>query len=142
MAKKQKSQKTPKTASGEDTPPARGLSRKVKLLAGGALTFALVSVAGGGYLLAKTPTETAEAEHAAPAIPVPMPVASVAPATEAGDYQIVSIFQDEAILATHNNLVRLKVGSTVPGLGTVKQIEVGANGGGAVIGTDATLRSL
>ncbi len=57
-----------------------------------------------------------------------------------GDYQIVMIFKDEAMLATREELVRVKVGSTVPGLGTVQAIE-GTALGGTVKADMATLRS-
>ncbi len=136
-----------KTKSAKDTPPdtgkttRRGLSRKVKILAGGAVVFALASGAGSTYLLASTPPQAAEAAPKDEGIPVPMPVAGIAKAS-ASDYQIVSIFEDEAIVATRNNLVRLKVGSSAPGIGVVTDIQAGANGGGTVVGTDATLRSL
>ncbi len=139
---------TAQTAEG-GKPAKRGLSRKVKIMAGGALAFALVSAAGGTYLLTQAsshaPGRTAEAESPAnEGIPVPMPVVSVASAAQAkpSDYQIVQIFKGEALLATRDNLVRVKVGSSAPGIGTVTDIQTGTNGGGAVIGTDATLRSL
>ncbi|WP_156420977.1 hypothetical protein [Aureimonas sp. AU22] len=57
------------------------------------------------------------------------------------DYQIVMIFQDEALLATRKELMRVKVGSVVPGLGTVQAIE-GGSLGGTVTADKATLRSV
>ncbi len=57
------------------------------------------------------------------------------------DYQIVMIFQDEALLATREELMRVKVGSVVPGLGTIQAIE-GGSLGGAVTADKATLRSV
>lgn len=57
------------------------------------------------------------------------------------DYQIVMIFRDEALLATREELVRVKVGSVVPGLGTVQAIE-GGSLGGTVTADKATLRSV
>lgn len=144
VAKKTKT-KAAKVENGE-TPVKRGLSRKIKILAGCATLFAVVSGSGGAYLLMHAPAAHAEeaAEAATPSIPVPMPVERVASATplKASDYQIVSIFQNEAIVATRNNLVRLKIGSSAPGIGTVQAIQAGENGGGAIIGTDATLKSL
>lgn len=145
VAKKKKAV-TAQIAEG-GKPAKRGLSRKVKILAGSALAFALVSVAGGTYLLTQSSAHatgrTAEAEKDQ-TIPVPMPVVTLASAAAAkpADYQIVSIFKGEALLATRDNLVRVKVGSSAPGIGTVTAIQTGDNGGGTVIGTDATLRSL
>ncbi len=118
----------------------KGLSGKVKTLAGAALAVTLVSVSGGWYLLSEA--EAKNAPVSGLSIPGPMPSPSVVARVAAEDYQIVSIFGDEAIVATRSNLVRLKVGSTAPGLGTVTAIEAGSGGGGTVIATDATLRSL
>ncbi|WP_279480007.1 hypothetical protein [Aureimonas sp. SK2] len=78
-----------------------------------------------------------EAAHAE-AMPAPTIVRDREPVPT--DYQIVMIFQDEALLATRDELVRVKVGSTVPGLGTVKAIE-GTSLGGTVTADKATLRS-
>lgn len=79
--------------------------------------------------------ETASGE----AMPVPTVVRSVPLA--AADYQIVMVFQDEAILATAKELWRVKVGSDVPGLGTVLAIDA-TDTGGTVKATEATLRSV
>ena len=73
------------------------------------------------------------------AIPVPQIVRAV-PLTPA-DFQIVMVFQEEAILATAQELWRVKVGSDVPGLGTVLAIDDSATGG-TVKATNATLRSV
>lgn len=59
----------------------------------------------------------------------------------AGDYQIVMVFENEAILATDQELVRVKVGSRVPGLGDVLQIDQ-TETGGTVVASQATLRSV
>lgn len=57
-----------------------------------------------------------------------------------GDYQIVMVFEGEAILATNDELMRVKVGSVLPGLGEVRQIV--ADGAGGTIGAEyATLKS-
>ena len=143
MAKKTKT-KAVKVETGEPT-TKRGLSRKVKILAGCATMFAIVSGAGGAYLLAQSPAHAVETVEAGPPpIPVPMPVELVASTAQlqASDYQIVSIFRNEAIVATRDNLVRLKIGSSAPGIGTVTALQASDNGGGAIIGTDATLKSL
>lgn len=60
---------------------------------------------------------------------------------EPADFQIVMVFQDEAILATAQELWRVKVGSEVPGLGTVLAIDATTTGG-TVKATAATLRSV
>ncbi|KQT45158.1 hypothetical protein ASG43_12760 [Aureimonas sp. Leaf454] len=60
---------------------------------------------------------------------------------EPGDYQIVMVFEREAILATPNELMRVKVGSVLPGLGAVTGIEA-SDAGGVVSTTQATLRSV
>jgi hypothetical protein len=72
-----------------------------------------------------------------------MPVPTVMRSTPlaAADYQIVMVFQDEAILATAQELWRVKVGSEVPGLGTVLAIDA-TDTGGTVKATEATLRSV
>lgn len=57
------------------------------------------------------------------------------------DYQIVMIFQDEALLATRQELMRVKVGSVVPGLGTIQAID-GTSLGGTVTADKATLKSV
>ncbi len=58
----------------------------------------------------------------------------------ASDYQIVMVFGDEALLATGSELLRVKVGSVLPGLGTISAIAPEA-GGGTVTGDLAVLRS-
>ena len=58
----------------------------------------------------------------------------------ADDYQIVMVFKGEALLATRNELMRVKVGSVVPGLGSIRSITTeGANP--TVVAENATLRS-
>ncbi len=106
------------------------------LLAGGGAYAALGAAGGAGG-------ETHEAAGPPP-IPVPMPVATVAPdeTLRAGDYAIASVFDGEAFLATSRNLVRAKVGMTLPGLGTITAISTTPDGGGVVTGTLATLRNL
>jgi hypothetical protein len=71
---------------------------------------------------------------------LPAPVIERSKALTPQDYQIVMVFQDEAILATDDELMRVKVGSVLPGLGTVKEIVPNANGG-TVAAEDATLKS-
>lgn len=56
------------------------------------------------------------------------------------DYQIVMVFQGEALLATRDELVRVRVGSVVPGLGEILSIE-GSSLGGTVKAAEATLTS-
>ena len=72
-----------------------------------------------------------------------MPVPAIVRATPLApaDFQIVMVFQDEAILATDKELWRVKVGSEVPGLGTVLAIDA-TDTGGTVKATAATLRSV
>lgn len=57
------------------------------------------------------------------------------------DFQIVMVFEDEAILSTGRELFRVKVGSVVPGLGAITGIEA-TDGGGTVVAAQATLRSV
>ncbi|BDA85907.1 hypothetical protein Sa4125_34490 [Aureimonas sp. SA4125] len=59
----------------------------------------------------------------------------------AADYQIVMVFDNEAILATAEELVRVKVGSRVPGLGDIIKIDT-TETGGTVVASEATLRSV
>lgn len=73
------------------------------------------------------------------AMPVPRIVRSKPPV--AADYQIVMVFDREAILATEEELWRVKVGSQVPGLGEVLEIDATA-GGGVVKASQATLRTV
>lgn len=134
---------TPETAS--DTAKPSGVSKKVRLI--GTAVLGLVVMSAGGTYFAMSGAEASEVAGAAPAlseIPVPMPVAPVASAVpvQADDYKIVSIFGDEAILMTGTNLVRVKVGSTAPGLGVITAVEATPDGGGSVVATQATLRAL
>ncbi len=113
---------------------------RIAILAG-----AFLLLAGGGAYAALQVTggePKAEEAHAEPAIPVPMPVASASEAKiRPSDYSIASVFDGEAFLVTAQNLVRARVGMTVPGLGTITAIDASPDGGGVVTGTDAILRS-
>ena len=132
-----------KAETGAEKPSEpKGRSRRMIAMAGGALV--VVVALGAGVYAATQPggTETA-ATAVVHSIPVPMPVATVADAQppSASDYEIVSIYEGEAILAAGANLIRVKVGSVAPAIGTV--LEVTQSGaGGAVVGTEATLRTL
>ena len=130
-----------KTPTETDAKPVRRPRRLMIALALAGVT-ATVATTGGYFALGSAGAETPEADAvAATAIPVPMPVAVLGARTptKAQDYQIVSIYGDEAILAVGSNLLRVKAGSLAPGLGTVTAIEPRANGGGSVIATEATL---
>lgn len=110
-----------------------------------AIAAAAVPLAGAAGYFVLAPGE-AEANTQIPAVSVPsgpLPVAAVATSRplRAADYEIVSIYGGEAILAAGSNLVRLKVGSTAPGLGTITAIEAGTEGGGSLTATEATLRT-
>ncbi len=71
------------------------------------------------------------------AMPAPEIVRLRDPAPE--DYQIVMVYGGEALLATRNELMRVKVGSNVPGLGVIR--EIGGAQGASVVGETATLRT-
>jgi hypothetical protein len=73
------------------------------------------------------------------AMPAPQIVRARPPV--AADYQIVMVFENEAILATDQELMRVKVGSRVPGLGDVLRIDP-TETGGTVVASEATLRSV
>ncbi|GGD27687.1 hypothetical protein [Aureimonas glaciei] len=73
------------------------------------------------------------------AMPAPQIVRARPPV--AADYQIVMVFENEAILATDQELMRVKVGSRVPGLGDVLKIDP-TETGGTVVASEATLRSV
>lgn len=73
--------------------------------------------------------------------PIPAPRVVRATPPVAADYQIVMVFEDEAILATRAELVRVKVGSVVPGLGTILKIDP-SDTGGTVKASEAILRSV
>ncbi|MBB3996201.1 hypothetical protein [Aureimonas pseudogalii] len=73
------------------------------------------------------------------AMPAPQIVRSRA--LQPSDYQIVMVFRDEALLATHDELVRVKVGSLVPGLGVIRTIDAAASGS-TVVADLATLRGV
>ncbi|RIY02151.1 hypothetical protein D3218_07615 [Aureimonas flava] len=87
------------------------------------------------------PIETGSVGEAAHADAMPAPTIVRDHTPTPSDYQIVMIFQDEALLATRQELMRVKVGSVVPGLGTVQAIE-GGTSGGSVTAEKATLRSI
>ncbi|WP_156421367.1 hypothetical protein [Aureimonas sp. AU40] len=70
------------------------------------------------------------------AMPVPQIVRLSEPTP--ADYQIVMVFNNEALLATRNELMRVKVGSIVPGLGLVRTIDTEA-GSPTVVAENATL---
>ncbi len=71
----------------------------------------------------------------------PMPVAGKLSAARASDYSVVSVFEGEAFLATADDLVRVVVGVRRPGLGTVTSVTSLDDGGGTVVGTEASLRT-
>ncbi|WAJ29991.1 hypothetical protein [Antarcticirhabdus aurantiaca] len=77
-----------------------------------------------------TGSTAAPADETGPAIPVPAVVRNgeVDPA----DYSIVALFESEAVVAAGDELWRVKVGSTLPGLGAVLAIETEAGGTGRV----------
>ncbi|WP_294641747.1 hypothetical protein [uncultured Aureimonas sp.] len=74
-------------------------------------------------------------------LPVPLPATIKRAAPQASDYVLVSVFRGEAFLSTSDDLVRVVVGVRRPGLGTVTSVETLPDGGGAVVGTEATLRA-
>lgn len=132
-----------KTAKAKTDTAADGAprSRRTPAIAAGALSM-LLALGGGAYVVTQPSHAEASAETVAD-IPVPMPVSVVAAAhpVQASDYEIVSIYGGEAILAAGANLIRVKVGSTAPALGTVLEINPSGTGG-TVVATEATLRSL
>jgi hypothetical protein len=69
-------------------------------------------------------------DETGPSIPVPSVVrdGEVRPS----DYSIVALFESEAVVAAGDELWRVKVGSTLPGLGAVLAIEAGEGGQGRV----------
>ncbi|WP_019996981.1 hypothetical protein [Aureimonas ureilytica] len=73
------------------------------------------------------------------AMPAPEIVRLREPTPE--DYQIVMVFRNEALLATRDELVRVKVGSVVPGLGSIRTIDAEA-GSPTVVAENATLRGV
>ncbi|WP_188907628.1 hypothetical protein [Aureimonas endophytica] len=135
----------PKPEDGGEAKPAR--SRKKKGIIAAAAALVLAGGAGaGGYFAFGTASEASPApEHAAAKKenkgPLAVAVLTDAAPLQPADYAIVSIFENEAILATRLKLVRIKVGSVVTGLGTITAIEAGDNGLGTVTGTDATLKA-
>lgn len=75
-------------------------------------------------------TTAAPVDETGPSIPVPSVVRAgeVSPS----DYSIVALFETEAVVAAGDELWRVKVGSTLPGLGAVLAIEAGEGGQGRV----------
>ncbi|MCW4114479.1 hypothetical protein NPA31_005825 [Aurantimonas sp. MSK8Z-1] len=70
-----------------------------------------------------------------PAMPVPL-IERGAPTPQ--DYQVVSIYEGEATLATLEELFHVRVGSSLPGLGTITAI-VPTKGGGRIATQAAVL---
>lgn len=91
-----------------------------------------------GAVAAAAP-EAGEGGGAGEAMPVPRIVRDRPLAPQ--DFQIVMVFEDEAILATEREIFRVKVGSVVPGLGAVTEIDP-TETGGTVVAEKATLRSV
>ena len=73
------------------------------------------------------------------AMPVPQ-IVRARPLSPA-DYQIVMVFENEAILATDQELFRVRIGSYLPGLGDITKIDPTGTGG-TVVASEATLRSI
>lgn len=92
--------------------------------------------------LANMPPKTDKIETGsldmASAMPAPQIVRLREPTAD--DYQIVMVFKDEALLATRNELMRVKVGSVVPGLGSIRSITSGPSSP-VIVAENATLRS-
>lgn len=139
------------STKGEDqaAEPKTGAAKspkRIKLFGSLAAVVVTASAAGGYFAFETFAASRAESEHvaAAPVVPSgPLPVAVAGSLTrKAADYQIISVFDGEAILATEDTLVRVKAGSLAPGLGTITSIEASPSGGGSVVGTKATLRAL
>lgn len=116
----------------DDYSPKRGVRRLVPIL-GASLTI-LASAAG--FLFWWATATPAEIRPEGADYPGVIPVALVVPPTPVSpaDYAVVSLFEDEAILAARDMLLRVKVGSTAPGLGTILAIE--PQGAGGTIVTD------
>jgi hypothetical protein len=154
VAKDETTPVDPATPEGEAVPaPKRS---KKKLLIGGGLGLVLC-LGGGGYFavpaalamlspagdaapVAQAPKAT-HGESAVAAASSPLAVVQVvSSASSASDYQIVSIYDGEAYLATADNLIRIKVGSTTPGIGDIISI-TSTESGGIVVGSLATLKT-
>ncbi|KQT66099.1 MULTISPECIES: hypothetical protein [unclassified Aureimonas] len=85
-------------------------------------------------------TGSVEAEQALMASAMPAPRIVRARDPVPADYQIITVFDREAILATEDELMRVKVGSVAPGLGQILAIDQTEKG--LVVRTaEATLRS-
>lgn len=153
MAKEKKTAKeapaaaTDAGASDDATPPKRS---KKKLFAIGGAALALC-LGGGGYFAVPValamfapPGDASSGEavsHEAAVLPEVLPGKKlVYPDHAASDYQIVSIYDGEAYLATSESIIRIEVGSTAPGLGDILAIEA-SDTGGTVKGTLATLKT-
>lgn len=107
------------------------LAAAILLLVGG-FTWAVIDRSGSGNQAVRA---------AQNGIPGPMPVAGKISGLQASDYSVVSVFQGEAFLATANDLVRVVVGVQRPGLGTITSVTSLDNGGGVIVGTEASLRT-
>jgi hypothetical protein len=158
-----------KTAEKTKAEPAAGASEgvtapkraKTRLLVGGALGLVLC-LGIGGYVAMPTALammgstqagETAGVEpqaegegvtaaaHGESAAALPLPAERVVSrAAAATDYQIVSIYDGEAYLATPDDLIRIKVGSSAPGIGDILSITTSETGG-IITGSLATLKT-
>jgi hypothetical protein len=133
---------TSPTATAElvdDYRPKRGGTRRLVPILGGSLA---VLASAAGFLFWWATATPAEIRPAGADYPGAMPVAAVVPEQPVtpADYAVVSLFQDEAILAAGDMLLRVKVGSTAPGLGTIRAIE--PDGQGGTIVTDAARLTL
>ncbi|WP_185983568.1 hypothetical protein [Aureimonas mangrovi] len=67
--------------------------------------------------------ETSAETDCADACPLPVPQIRRGSDPKPADYEIVMVFGDEALLATAHELMRVKVGTVVPGLGRVLAID-------------------
>jgi len=74
-------------------------------------------------------TAKASSEEAAPVEAIPVAKLVRPRELKPQDFSIVMVFGDEAHLASPGELWRVQVGSTVPGLGEILEIEPGENGG-------------
>lgn len=128
----------------ETTPKRAGWPVPLTSMAGlSSLAGAILLMVGGftWTVIDKGGSADAAAHSAQNGIPVPMPVAGKLSAARASDYSVVSVFEGEAFLATADDLVRVVVGVRRPGLGTVTSVTSLDDGGGTVVGTEASLRT-
>ena len=89
------------------------------------------------------PIQTGSTEKAPPdgMAAIPVPQFTHTPELKPADFQIVMIYGNEAHLATLDALWYVRVGSKLPGLGTILSIEPDADGG-TVKAEHATLRGV